>query len=135
MINQFALSKALLDRLELNTAIKVIKQGEKIQKDPGTDYLEEKEVPTSTEIPLGKGATRQQGFYQILVETPIEKGKWYNLNLVNEIMPIYPSGLSAGIEFDGQKVSIHTVTPSGIFTGESMTHLITALTINYTVIA
>ena len=133
MINQFALNKSLLDRLNENTNLAIAVQGSKYVPNISDSYIAEKEVPTNSKGKLGQGSTVQKGFYQVTVCTPISLGKFYHLNEVNKIHPIFPNGVQAGIEFDGQIVSISNVTPSGMYSDD--THLKTALTINYTVIA
>lgn len=133
MISQFALNKALLDKLNSITVLDIAAQGSAFTPSPGDDYIAEKEVPTNTEITLGIGKDTQRGFYQITIATPIAKKKFYHLQKIDELMPLIGKGLAAGVEFNGQKVSISTITPSGMYSDD--THLKTALTIAYTVIA
>ena len=133
MINQFNLNKALLDKLTSITTDTIAVQGSDFEPNASQDYIAEKEVPTVVDTPLGNGTDRQQGFYQVTICTPIAKKKFYHLGKVNSIMQQITKGYSAGIEFDGQRVSILKVTPSGVYSDD--THLKTALTIAYTVIA
>ncbi len=133
MINQFALNKALLDKLDDITELEIAVDGNNFKPEVDQDYIAEKEVPTSNSIPLGAGKEVQRGFYQVNICTPLTKKKFYNLALVDQIRPQFERGLSAGIEFNGQKVSIQTIDASGMYNDD--THLKTALTINYTVIA
>ena len=133
MINQFALNKALLDKLVAIASDDIFVQGVGNEPDPSQDYIAEKEVPTDNIIPLGKGKETQLGFYQVTVCTPIANNKFYHLNKVDSLRPQFERGLSAGIEFNGQKVSIRNIGVSGVYSDD--THLKTALTINYTVIA
>lgn len=132
MINQYKLNIALLDKLRAIVGDNIAVQGEGFTPNPDEEYIAEKEVPTIVETPLGKGTDRQQGFYQVTICTPIKNGKFSNLQRVDEIMPLITKGLS-DIEYQGQKLSILKTTPSGIYSDD--THLKTALTINYTVIA
>lgn len=133
MINQFALNKALLDKLDSITGKRIAVAGSEFKPSSSDDYIAEKEVPTSTEIPLGIGKETQRGFYQVTICTPIAKKKFYHLSLVDTLRPKFERGLSAGIEFNNQPVSISTISPSGMYSDD--THLKTALTISYTVIA
>ena len=133
MINQFNLNKALLDKLVSIATDTIAVQGSDFEPNASQDYIAEKEVPTVVDTPLGNGTDRQQGFYQVTICTPIDKKKFYHLGKVDSIVPQITKGFSAGIEFDGQRVSILKVTPSGIYSDD--THLKTALTIAYTVIA
>ena len=133
MINQFALNKALADKLSAITSLDIAWNGNKFTPSVDQDYIAEKEVPTGNEIPLGIGKETQRGFYQVTVCTPLTKKKFYHMALVDQIRPQFERGLSAGIEFNGQKVSIQSIGTSGMYSDD--THLKTALTINYTVIA
>ena len=133
MINQFNLNKALLDKLESIVTDDIAVHGNDFEPKPSQDYIAEKEAPTVVDTPLGKGTDRQQGFYQVTICTPIAKKKFYHLGKVDSIMPQITKGFSAEIELDGQKVSILKTTPSGMYSDD--THLKTALTIAYTVIA
>ena len=133
MISQFHLKKALATKLASITALPIAYSGSEFTPQPGQDYIAEKEVPTNTEIVLGVGTDTQRGFYQVTICTPIAKKKFYHLALVDSIKSQWTKGLTAGIESDGQKVSISTVSPSGMYKDD--THLKTALTINYTVSA
>ena len=133
MINQYKLNKALSDKLRSVVGDEIALQGENYEPNPDESYFAEKEVPTSVTTPLGCGTDRQQGFYQVTVCTPINKMKFTHAQLVDSVMPAFSKGFSAGIEYDGQRVSIYKVTPSGMYSDS--THLKTALTINYTVIA
>lgn len=133
MINQFALNKALLDKLNSITADSIAVHGSSFTPNVDEDYIAEKEVPTTIEGRLNENTVTQRGFYQVTICTPIAKKKFYHFGLVDSILPQFTIGLTSGIEFNGQKVSIGTVTPSGMFSDD--THLKTALTINYTVIA
>lgn len=133
MINQFNLNKALLDKLVSIATDTIAVQGSDFEPNASQDYIAEKEVPTVVDTPLGNGTDRQQGFYQVTICTPIANKKFYHLGKVDSIVPQITKGFSAGIAFDGQKVSILKVTPSGIYSDD--THLKTALTIAYTVIA
>lgn len=133
MINQFALNKALLDKLNEITTLDIAVHGSDFKPSPTQDYVAEKEVPTSVDITLGDGADVQRGFYQVTIATPIAKKKFYHLGIVNDILPQFGKGLAGGIEFDNQIVSIGAITPSGMYSDD--THLKTALTIAYTVIA
>ena len=133
MISQFALNKALLDKLVSITGLSIAVSGSQFTPDPSTDYLAEKEIPTSVIGKVGTGSDVQRGMYQVTVCTPIAKKKFYHIGLVDSIAPNFTRGISAGIEHDGQLVSISTVTPSGMYSDD--THLKTALTIDYTVIA
>ena len=136
MINQFALNKALLDRLEANTTTPISIGYMSKEREVDKDYLREKLVIADSKGHLGQGSTVQRGFYQVTVLTPKSKGKWYHLNLVTAITLIFPNGVAAGIEFDGQLVSISNVTPSSIYISDiDSSHLSTAITIRYTVIA
>lgn len=133
MINQFALNKAFIDKLESITSLPIAYNGSSFTPQASQDYIAEKEVPTSNDIPLGIGKETQRGFYQVTVCTPLNKLKFYHLNLVDQVRPQFERGLSAGIEFNGQKASIQNIGTSGMYSDD--THLKTALTINYTVIA
>mgnify|MGYP000671934156 CR=1 FL=1 len=133
MISQFALNKALLDKLNSITALDIAVQGSAFTPSPSGDYIAEKEVPTSVDITLGAGRDTQRGFYQVTIATPIIEERFYHLRKVDELTPLIGKGLAAGVEFDSQKVSISTITPSGMYSDD--THLKTALTIAYTVIA
>lgn len=133
MINQFKLNKALLAELRSIFTGAIVVHGNEFEPKVSQDYIAEKEVPTVVDTPLGKGTDRQQGFYQVTICTPIDKKKFYHLGKVDSIMPQITKGFSAGIELDGQKVSILKTTPSGMYSDD--THLKTALTIAYTVIA
>lgn len=133
MINQFNLNKALLDKLESIVADNIAVHGSGFELKVSQDYIAEKEVPTMVDTPLGKGTDRQQGFYQVTICTPIDNKKFYHLGKVDDITVEIKKGFSSGIEFDGQKVSILKTTPSGMYSDD--THLKTALTIAYTVIA
>jgi len=133
MINQFALNKALLDKLKSITGLTIAVNGSKFTPEVDQDYIAEKEVPTSIEGKVGSGSDVQRGFYQVTICTPLVKRRFYNLDIVDSVMSHFTRGTSAGIEFNGQKVSISTIQPSGIYNDE--THLKTALTIRYTVIA
>lgn len=133
MINQYKLNKAFSNKLREVAGYEIAVQGENYEPNPSESYFAEKEVPTSVSTPLGCGTDRQQGFYQVTVCTPINEMKFVHAKLVDTVMLIFGKGFSAGIEYDGQRVSIHKVTPSGMYSDS--THLKTALTINYTVIA
>lgn len=133
MISQFKLNKALLDKLESITGIHVAIHGENFEPKASQDYIAEKEVPTVVDTPLGKGTDRQQGFYQVTICTPIANNKFYHLRIVDSIIPEITKGYSGRIAFYDTHVSIHKVTPSGMYSDD--THLKTALTIAYTVIA
>ena len=133
MINQFALNKALLNKLNAVTNLDIAVHGSPFKPAPTEDYVAEKEVPTSVDITLGKGKDVQRGFYQLTVATPIASRKFYHLDKVNETMDIFSKGLSGSVEFDNQIVSIGAITPSGMYSDD--THLKTAITIGYTVIA
>lgn len=133
MINQFKLNKALLDKLDSIVTDTIAVHGSDFEPKASQDYIAEKEFPTVVDTPLGKGTDRQQGFYQVTICTPIDKKKFYHLGKVDSIMPQITKGFGSGIELDGQKVSILKVTPSGMYSDD--THLKTALTIAYTVIA
>lgn len=133
MISQFHLNKALATKLASITALPIAHNGSEFTPQPEQDYIAEKEVPTNTEIVLGTGTDTQRGFYQVTVCTPIAKKKFYHLALVDSIKSQWTKGLAAGIESNGQKVSISAALPSGMYKDD--THLKTALTINYTVIA
>ena len=136
MINQFALNKALLDKLVSISnfdGFVLARAGTKFTPEVDQDYIAEKEVPTNNELPIGKGKETQRGFYQVTICTPYSKGRFYHLEKVDALRPQFEKGMNAGITFASQKVSISTIDPSGMYTDD--THLKTALTINYTVIA
>lgn len=133
MINQFALNKAFIDKLESITSLPIAYNGSSFTPQASQDYIAEKEVPTAVNGRLNSNLTDQRGFFQLTVCTPLSKHKFYNLLKVDEVISEFTIGVTAGIEFNGQKVSISTVTPSGVYSDD--THLKTALTINYTVIA
>lgn len=133
MINQYDLNKAFMDKIRTVTNKTIVLDGKNYQPDPSDAYVEEKTVPTSVTQPLGLGADTQRGFYQITVCTPIANGKLFNLSIVDPIIAEFPKGLASGVTYNDQKVFIQTVTPSGLYSDD--THLKTAITINYTVIA
>lgn len=133
MINQFNLNKALLDKLESIVTDKIAVHGSDFEPKASQDYIAEKEVPTVVDTPLGKGTDRQQGFYQVTICTPIAKKKFYHLGKVDAIMQQITKGYSGRIAFYDTYVSILKTTPSGMYSDD--THLKTALTIAYTVIA
>ena len=133
MINQFNLNTALINKLKDIVADTIAANGNEFEPSPSQDYIAEKEVPTVVDTPLGKGTDRQQGFYQVTICTPIANNKFYHLGIVDSIMPEIAKGYSGRIAFYDTYVSIHKVTPSGMYSDD--THLKTALTIAYTVIA
>jgi len=133
MINQFALNKAFLEKLKSITNLPIAVSGSQFTPKVDQDYIAEKEVPTSVEGKVGNGSDVQRGFYQVTICTELRRRRLHNLEIVDSIMSHFTRGTSAGIEFNGQKVSISTIQPSGIYNDE--THLKTALTIRYTVIA
>lgn len=133
MISQYNLNKALLDKLASIVTDPIAVQGRDFKPKVSQDYIAEKEVPTVVDTPLGNGTDRQQGFYQVTICTPIDENKFYHLGKVDSIMQQITKGYSGRIAFYDTYVSIHKVTPSGIYSDD--THLKTALTIAYTVIA
>lgn len=132
MISQKQLSKALLDRLAEITNIHIAIDGEKFDPEINQDYLEEKEVPTSNTLPLGDGLETQRGFYQVNVCTPFSKGKFYHADIVDGVRLNFGRGARVAAN-EYVYVTVNTIGVSGMYSDE--THLKTALTINYTVIA
>jgi hypothetical protein len=133
MISQFSLSAAFYNHLNASTVIDIARDGEKFTPSPSGEYLMEKLVPTNELGRLGAGTDVQKGFYQVTVCTPISKGNLYNNSIVDIVRPLFPNGTQAAITHSGQQVSLSKFTPSGMYKDD--THLKTALTIAYTVIA
>lgn len=133
MISLFSLSVALYNHLRANTAMDIARDGEPFTPSPNGEYLMEKVVPTETVERVGQGPQIRRGFYQVIICTPISKGNLYNNSIADTIQPIYLKGTASGIEHNGQKVAISSISSGNMYSDS--THLKTPLTIAYTVIA
>ena len=133
MISDYKVAKAFRDKLGAITTLPIQTQGASYTPSPDVDYIREKVVAGGTSILVGGNSTdTQRGFYQLDVCTVINKGKWFNLSIIDELKASFTKGLTAGVEFDGQLVSIQNVDTSPMRKDD--THIMYSLTIYYTVV-
>ena len=130
-VNQFAIHKAIYEYLDANAALPVKSklQDYSAQVD---DFIRASKVPTSTETPLGAGSDVQRGFFDLQVNTKASKSEFSHHANVDGLFSIFTKGIADGIEFNNQKISISTITPSSTqqFDGWYKTNL----TIDYIVV-
>lgn len=133
MISDYKVAKAFRDKLGAITTLPIQTQGASYTPSPDIDYIREKVVTGGTSILVGGNSTdTQRGFYQLDVCTVINKGKWFNLSIIDELKAFFAKGLTAGVAFDGQLVSIQNVDTSPMRKDD--THIMYSLTIYYAVV-
>ena len=137
MINEYAVDKALLNvarQIETDTDFVVAIDGGNYEAAVDETYFKEKVIRAVYDRPISqKSSERQQGIYQLIVCTPISKRKLYHQQQVDLLKPYFPIGLQAGIEFNGQKISVTRTEQSSMFYNEQNTHMQTAFQVRYNV--
>lgn len=133
-LSQFEIKKALLDHLRANSGgLTVVTEGGTTQISPDGEYVAEHVaagVSSTTASALGRDTL--QTFYQLDVMTPKVKGDFYCLKKCDLIKDAFGKGVSAGIEYNGQKISITRIDISGMDTNEAGTHIVHYLSVYFT---
>ena len=133
MINEKAVSKALLDQLKtvIGLPTVVTDNGTAYTPNPDTPYIREFDLPSDTfSPPLGaNGYQRREGIYQVDVLVPKNKGKWAALDYCALIQVAFVRGLKLASD----KVTIKEISRSAPRTDS--THYIISLSIGYTALS
>lgn len=137
MINKFDLAKALYDNAKAVSdanGYTLVADGQEYETSPDIAYVREYAL-FGDDDPIGisdNSSDIQFGIYQLTICTPkIQEGsKWVGLNMVG----IYESGFQRGtvLTYNGQSVRIRNSSVAPLPSDE--THLIRALSIQYSVI-
>lgn len=133
MINEKAVSKALLDQLKtvIGLPTVVTDNGTAYTPNPDTPYIREFDLSGDTFAPPvnSNGYQRKDGIYQVDVLTPRNKGKWAGLDYCALIQVAFVRGLKLASD----KVTIKEISRSAPRTDS--THYIISLSIGYTALS
>lgn len=133
MINEKAVSKALLDQLKTVIGLPAIvtDNGANYTPNPDTPYIREFDLSGDTFAPPinSNGYQRKDGVYQVDVLTPKNKGKWSGLDYCALIQVAF----ARGIRLAGDKLIIKEASRSSPRTDS--THYIITLSIGYTALS
>lgn len=138
MINKFSLAKALYDNAKFiadNNGYNLVAEMESYTSDPNEAYLTEAVLygPDNTIGLADCSNDIQLGIYQINIYTPKanQGAKWQGL----QIGGVIQAGFSKGTQLTHNDQMVRIKNTSLIPLGEDDTHLITILSINYSIIS
>jgi hypothetical protein len=133
MINEKAVSKALLDQLKTVVGLPAIvtDNGSNYTPNPDQPYVREFDLSGDTFAPPvnSNGYQRKDGVYQVDICVPKNKGKWSALDYCALIQVAFVRGL----RLDGDRLIIKETSRSAPRTDSS--HYIITLSIGYTALS